>query len=84
MIRILSKLTPVDITVSLMFLGLGLMFIAYCKRKEVKTQYPKAVKPRKDEIRRADILDAKLSRDHDQYVHQARVRLDEHEQALAN
>ena len=81
MIELLSKLKPIDIIMLFLILGVGLMIIAFYKKPKEKEGL-KAAKPRRDQITRADILDAKLSRDHEQYVAMSKV-LDEHERAIA-
>lgn len=67
-------------------LAFGLLLIRYYEHKP-EVRKPRVRKPRKDEITRGDILDAKLSSDHEDYQKAARIHamyLDEHERALAN
>lgn len=77
----MTHITAIDIIMFFLILAAGLMFIGFYERPKEK-QGLKAVKPRRDEVTRADILDAKLSRDHEQYVAMSKV-LDEHERAIA-
>lgn len=86
MTHLLSKLTAVDVIMFFLIAGLGLMFVSFFQRKEEKPRFV-VRKPRKDEITRGDILDAKLSSDHEDYQKAAKIHamyLDEHERALAN
>ena len=86
MTPLLSKLTAVDVIMFFLILIGGLAFIRHFTAKEEKPKY-NVRKPRKDEITRGDILDAKLSSDHEQYQKAAKIHamyLDEHERALAN
>jgi len=82
MTHLLQQLKPIDLIMFFLILGAGLMLIGLYKKPKEKEGL-KATKPRKDEIRRADILDAKLSYEHEAYLQQARMNLDEHEQAIA-
>lgn len=86
MTHLLQQIKPIDVIMFFIIMGLGLMFIGYFKAKEEKPKY-NVRKPRKDEITRGDILDAKLSSDHEEYQKAAKIHavyLDEHERALAN
>ena len=87
MTHLLQQIKPIDVIMFFIILGLGLMFISlYQSPKEEKPKY-NVRKPRKDEITRGDILDAKLSSDHEEYQKAAKIHamyLDEHERALAN
>lgn len=84
--QLIQNLTITDVIMFFIILGTGLLFIKHFKAKEEKPKY-NVRKPRKDEITRGDILDAKLSRDHEEYQKAAKIHamyLDEHERALAN
>lgn len=76
----IQNLTITDVIVFAVILAAGLAFIWFYEKPKEKKGL-KAVKPRRDEITRADILDAKLSSNHEQYVAMSKV-LDEHEVAI--
>lgn len=86
MTHLLTKLTAVDVFMFFLILIGVLAFIRHFTTKEEKPKHH-VRKPRKDEITRGDILDAKLSSDHEEYQRAAKIHamyLDEHERALAN